>query len=358
MNAFALSVDAVNVLFKHRHVSAHRLGEMPPDWFATKLLQPMMLFHDVPSHTRLRGLVSQAFTPKAIAETREAIAALTDELLAEHAKKGGDFVANVAVILPMLVIAKLLGLEQVDRVAFRRWATALAITLDGRTLDQADQTQLTKDTEEMFAYFREAANDMRKGNKPGVLGAMARAEADGDKLSNDELLSNAVLLLGAGFETTTNLIAGSVLEFSHHPEQWQLLRERPELIPNAAEECLRFVSPVTGTDRLVKESLTFEGQVLPQGIHVSLLLGAANRDPKMFIDPDKFDITRANASQHVAFASGPHYCLGAPLARLEMQVFLERLVLKYPDFSVPQQKIEYNPNFTLRGLKRLEVHLI
>jgi cytochrome P450 len=356
-NAFAFSVDAVNALFKHRSISANRLGEMSPDWFATKLLKPMMLFHDVPSHTRLRGLVSQAFTPKAIVQTREAIATLTDELLAEHKEKGGDFVSNVAVLLPMLVIAKLLGLEKVSRDEFRRWATALAITLDGSTLGQADQTQLAKDTDEMFAYFREAANEMREGNKPGVLGAMARAEADGEKLSNDELLANAVLLLGAGFETTTNLIAGSVLEFSRNPEQWQRLREHPELIPNAVEECLRFVSPVTATDRLVKENLEWHGQVLPQGIHVSLLLAAANRDPKTFVEPDKFDITRSNASQHVAFASGPHYCLGAPLARLEAQVFLERLALKYPNFSVPEQKIEYNPNFTLRGLKRLEVIL-
>jgi cytochrome P450 len=356
-NAFALSIDAVNALFKHRLVSANRLGEMSPDWFATKLLQPMMLFHDAPSHSRLRSLVSQAFTPKAIAETREAIAVLTDELLGEHAKKGGDFVSNVAVLLPMLVIAKLLGLEHVDRTSFRRWATALAITLDGSTLAQADQAQLAKDTDEMFAYFRESANDMRVGNKPGVLGAMARAEADGEKLSSDELLSNAVLLLGAGFETTTNLIAGSVLEFSKHPEQWQLLRERPEFIPNAVEECLRFVSPVAGTDRLVKENLEWRGQVLPKDSHVSLMLAAANRDPKAFIEPEKFDITRSNASQHVAFASGPHYCLGAPLARLEMQVFLERLALKYPEFSVPEQRLEYNPNFTLRGLKRLEVTL-
>ncbi|MGL4608928.1 MAG: cytochrome P450 [Trueperaceae bacterium] len=214
-----------------------------------------MLFHDVPSHTRLRGLVAQAFTPKAIAETREAIAALTDELLAEHKEKGGDFVSNVAVLLPMLVIAKLLGLEKVSRNEFRRWGTALAITLDGSTLANANQEHLARDTDEMFTYFREAANDMREDNKPGVLGAIARAEADGDKLSNDELLSNAVLLLGAGFETTTNLISGAVLEFSRHPEHWQLLRERPELIPNAVEECLRFVSPVAGTDRLVKESL-------------------------------------------------------------------------------------------------------
>jgi cytochrome P450 len=357
MNAFAFSIDAVNAIFKHRHVSANRLGEMSPDWFATKLLQPMMLFHDVPTHTRLRGLVSQAFTPKAIAETRETITALSDEFLAEHKKTGGDFVSNVAVLLPMLVIAKLLGLEHVDRTAFRRWATALAITLDGSTLAYADQTQLARDTDEMFTYFREAANTMRDGNKPGVLGAMARAEADGDKLSNEELLSNAVLLLGAGFETTTNLISGSVLEFSRHPEQWQRLQEHPELVPNAVEECLRFVSPVTATDRLLKENLEWNGHHLPAGVHVSLILGAANRDPKTFANPDTFDITRKNVSQHVAFASGPHYCLGAPLARLEAQVFLERLALNYPNFSVPKQKLEYNPNFTLRGLKRLEVEL-
>lgn len=356
-NAVALSVEAVNAIFKHRHVSADRLGEMPPDWFATKLLQPMMLFHDAPTHTRLRGLVSQAFTPKAIAETHEVIAALADELLTEHKEKGGDFVSNVAVLLPMLVIARLLGLEQVDRTAFRRWATALAVTLDGSTLPDADQTQLAKDTDEMFAYFREAASDMRNGNKPGVLGAMARAEADGDRLSPSELLSNAVLLLGAGFETTTNLISGAVLEFSRHPAQWQRLCETPNLIRNAVEECLRFVSPVTATDRLVKQNLEWKGHYLPAGIHVSLMLGAANRDPETFTNPDEFDIARPNASQHVAFASGPHYCLGAPLARLEAQVFLERMALNFPNFFVPEQELEYNPNFTLRGLKRLELNL-
>jgi cytochrome P450 len=356
-NAFAFSIDAVNAIFKHPHVSADRLGPMSPGWFGTKLMRPMMLFHDAASHLRLRGLVSQAFTPKAIAETRDAIALLTDELLTEHASKGGDFLTNVAVPLPMLVIAQLLGLEDVDRAAFRRWADALAVTLDGAASQAADQAQLERDTSEMMVYFRQAADDMRDKSAPGVLGAMARAEADGERLSSEELLANAALLLAAGFETTTNLIAGALINFSNHPDQWQRLLEHPELAPNATEECLRFSPPVPATGRLATQNLEWRGQTIPQGTSITLMLGAANRDPQKFEQPEIFDITRANASQHVSFASGPHYCLGAPLARLEMQVFLERLALKYPRFTVPQQRLEYRPNFSIRGLTRLTADL-
>ncbi len=356
-NTFAFSVDAVNALFKHPNVSAERMGAVLESWFATKLLAPMMLFHDAQSHLRLRGLVSQAFTPKAVAETRDAIVSLTDELLEEHAHRGGDFISNVAVPLPMLVIAKLLGFEQVDRAAFRRWANALAVILDGNAFNQADQSALERDTSEMLAYFREAANHMLDSDNPGVLGAMARAEAGDQRLSGDELLANAALLLAAGFETTTNLIAGAMLAFSSHANQWALLIERPDLVSNAVEECLRFVTPVQATGRLVRERIDWNGQSLAAGSHVNMMLGAANRDPKKFSNPDVFDITRDNASQHVAFASGAHYCLGAPLARLEMQVFLERLVKHYPQFTLPKQDLEYRPNFSIRGLTRLEVDL-
>jgi cytochrome P450 len=356
-SALAFSLEAVNALFKHPHVSANRLGPMSPDWFGTKLMQPMMLFHDAPSHTRLRSLVSQAFTPKAILETKETIAALTDELLREHADQGGDFLTNVAVPLPMLVIAKLLGLEQVNRAAFRRWADALAVMLDGTASSAADQAQLERDTSDMRAYFREAADQMRDSNAPGVLGAMARAEADGERLSSDELLANAGLLLGAGFETTTNLIAESMINFSNHPDQWQHLLEHPEQSVNAVEECLRYSPPVPATGRVVTTDLEWGGQAIPKGTGLTLMLGAANRDPQKFEHPEVFDITRGNANQHVSFASGPHYCLGAPLARLEMQVFLERLALHYSKFVVPQQRLEYKPNFSIRGLTKLEVKL-
>jgi cytochrome P450 len=356
-NFFAFSIESVQALFKHPSAAANRLGVMNSAWFGTKLLQPMMLMHDASSHLRLRGLVSQAFTPKAVAETRATIADLSDELLEYHATHGGDFLTNVAVPLPMLVIAKLLGLEDVDRVAFRNWADALVIVLDGNSFDQSDAGLVEQHISQMFAYFE--AETMKISNASGVLGAMARAEADGQRLSREELLSNAALLLAAGFETTTNLIAGALLAFSEFPDQWQALLEQPELVINATEECLRFVTPVQSTSRQVqKTSIQWQGQTIPIGANLSLMLGAANRDPKKFENPDVFDIARSNASQHVAFASGAHYCLGAPLARLEMQVFLERLALKYPNFIVPNQTLEYRPNFSIRGLMGLEVQLI
>jgi cytochrome P450 len=357
-SAFAFSIDAVNAMFKHPHASANRIGQVEENWFSKNLLQPMMLFHDAGSHLRLRSLVSQAFTPKAIFETREVIAALTDELLDFHEHHGGDFLTNVAVPLPMLVIAKLLGLEDVDRVAFRNWADALVILLDGNGVNEGNVGVLGQHISEMFNYFEKSAQTMKMTNATGVLGAMARAEAEGQRLSREELLANAALLLAAGFETTTNLMAGSLLAFSEFPEQWQLLLKNADLIVNATEECLRFVTPVQATGRLLAADTQWLEFSLPKGTNVSLILGAANRDPSKFPNPDQFDISRANANQHVAFASGAHYCLGAPLARLEMQVFLERLALKYPNFSVPSQTLEYRPNYSIRGLQKLEVSLI
>lgn len=356
-NAFALSLDAVNALFKHPASSADRLGG--GDWFGLALLKPMMLFHDHASHARLRGLVSQAFTPRAVLQTREFIAGLADDLLGAYARNGGDFISSVAVPFPMLVIAKLLGLEDVERERFRVWADTLVALLDGSSFDATQAERMSRDVEDMRAYFRDAADRLRDGSRPGVLAAMARAEHEGTRLTSDELLSNAALLLGAGFETTTNLLAGAVLEFVRAPQQWQRLLEDAALVPNAVEECLRVVSPVQATSRTVREAVTWNGVHLPAGTHVTLLLGAANRDPARFAqpDPDALEVTRANAGQHVAFASGAHYCLGAPLARLEAQVFLERLALKFGSFTVPDQPLEYRQNYTVRGLQRLEVKL-
>jgi cytochrome P450 len=356
-SAFGLSLEATNALFKHPASSVERLGGMPSDWFGYPLLQPMMLFHDHASHLRLRGLVSQAFTPKAVAETRGFIAALADELLEGYARDGGDFVSAVAVPFPMLVIAQLLGIEGSERDRFRAWGDTLAALLDGSTYDEARAPKMQRDVEDMRAYFRQVADDLRAHDQPGVLAAMARAEADGEHLSSDELLANAVLLLGAGFETTTNLLSGAMLAFSRFPHEWQNILEDRDLIPNAVEECLRFVSPVQATGRQLREDMNWHGQPLTAGMNISLLLGAANRDPTKFTNPEMLEVSRPNAAQHVAFASGAHYCLGAPLARLEAQVFLERLATKYPQFIVPEQAIEYRHNFSVRGLEQLEVNL-
>jgi cytochrome P450 len=356
-SAFATGLESTNAFFRHPASSAERLGSMSPDWFGFALLKPMMLFHDAASHARLRGLVSQAFTPRAVAETREYMVGIADRLLSAYARDGGDFISKVAVPFPMLVIAQLLGLEDTERERFRQWADTLIALLDGSTYEESQAPRMAQDVNDMRAYFREAADSLRDTTRPGVLAAMARAESDGQRLSSDELLANAALLLGAGFETTTNLLAGATLEFSRFPAQWQMLLEDRELIPNAVEECLRFVSPVQATGRLLRADVEWRGQTLTAGMQVSLLLGMANRDPTRFENPNALDVRRSNASQHVAFAGGAHYCLGAPLARLEGQVFLEVLADKFPGFSLPEQRLTYRNNFSVRGLTELEVLL-
>jgi cytochrome P450 len=310
----------------------------------------MMLAHDHASHARLRGLVSQAFTPRAIEETHEFIDDTVTRLLGEFAKNGGDFVSSIAVQIPMLVILELLGVSSAERDQFKAWTTSIVALFNGTMNDQIEN-----DAVAMRAFFNDLANDLRTSNRGGVLAAMARAEAGA--LSNDELLSNAVLLLAAGYETTTSVIAGSTLEFARQPESWQDLLEHPELVGNAVEESLRLVSPVQLTARNAVQNLEFEGQKIPVGTNINLIIGAANRDPKRFANPDRLDLTRTNSREQVAFASGPHYCLGAPLARLEIKIFLEAMMKSYPNFHVPEQKLEYAGNTVLRSLDKLEVGL-
>ena len=354
-SAFVLSLESVSGIFRHSGVASGSGGETPNEPVGTQfpassaLMNNMMLFHNHASHARLRGLVSQAFTPRAIEETHEFIDGTVSSLLANF-KPGMDFVSKVAVPIPMLVILELLGVSSAERDQFKAWTTSIVSLFNG-----ASNPQIEQDAVAMRAFFSDLANELRTSSRGGVLAAMARAEAGA--LSNDELLSNAVLLLAAGYETTTGVIAGSTLEFARQADSWQTLLEHPELIGNAVEESLRLVSPVQLTSRLAVQNLEFEGQKIPAGTNVNLIIGAANRDPKRFADPDRLDLNRTNSREQVAFASGPHYCLGAPLARLEIKVFLEAMIKSYPNFRVPEQKLLYAGNTVLRGLDKLEASL-
>ena len=355
-SAFVLSLESVSGIYRHSGVASGDGRDTPNEPVSTEfpastaLMNNMMLFHNHASHARLRGLVSQAFTPRAIEETHEFIDDTVMRLLGEFAKDGGDFVSSIAVQIPMLVILELLGVSSTERDQFKVWTTSIVALFNG-----ASNERIERDAVQMRAFFNDLANELRDSNRGGVLAAMARADAGA--LSNDELLSNAVLLLAAGYETTTSVIAGSSLEFARQPESWQALLEHPELIGNAVEESLRLVSPVQLTGRVALQDLEFEGQKIPTGTNVSLIIGAANRDPKRFANPDRLDLTRTNSREQVAFASGPHYCLGAPLARLEIKVFLEAMMKSYPNFHVPEQKLEYAGNTVLRSLDKLEVSL-
>lgn len=328
------------------------------------LMSPMMLFHDGMSHTRLRSLAQRAFTPRVLEESRAFITALTDELLdaaaARAAADGGevDVVASLAVSLPVTVITGMLGLAGGDAERFRTWSGSVADLLGGLNMTPERWAELEADAAAMRGYFRDLAGELRARPQPGLLSALAAVEDGGERLSGDELLANAVLLLVAGHETTSNLISGSVQALdTFRSERTWLLGDLPGRVPNAVEELLRFTSPVLSTGRFTTAPLTLGGVSLPAGAHLSVSLGGANRDPRVFADPHTLKLSRENAKAHLSFAAGAHYCLGASLARMEAATFLTRFLSRFPDYTVPEQALEHHPNFTLRGLRGLRVRL-
>lgn len=354
--SFVLGWEGVQKLFRHPAVSSNRITTTPEleGSASVNLLKHMMLFHDGANHARLRGLVSQAFTPKAIAETKSFVEERVRELLLQHGQQGGNFVENVAIPLPMVVILELMGVSKAERDRLKQWSLSVAALLDGGSFNLEVFPQIEQDIKAMREYFRGVADSLRSSPRPGILSAMTNAESDG--LSSDELLANAALLMVAGHETTTNLISGAMLEFARQPQAWQTLLAQPELVGNTVEELLRIISPVTMTDRILLEPLELEGVSLARG-SVTLILAAANRDATRFSNPQALDPFRPNAKEHVAFASGPHYCLGAPLARLEAKTFLEVLADSYPGFWVDIKSADYRNNYALRGLRYLNVEL-
>ncbi|MVN87695.1 cytochrome P450 [Deinococcus sp. HMF7620] len=321
------------------------------------LLQHMMLFHNGASHARLRGLVSAAFTPRVVEEQRDLVRALIGELLTGLRAQGpeADLVEGLANPLPARVIMGMLGLSGEDETRFVRWSQSVADLLGSAGQSPDLMARIDADAREMRAYFRDLADDLRARPQPGLLSALAAVEGGGERLSGDELLSNAVLLLTAGHETTSNLIPGGLLELARQPDAWAALTEQPRH-PNVADELLRVVSPVQFDGRLLTAPLTVAGQTLPGGTYAYLLLAAANRDPEVFPEPGRIDWTRPNSARHLAFAAGPHYCLGASLARLEITEVFAALAGQFPQMQVEPEP-PFKPNPGLRGPARLRVRL-
>ena len=317
---------------------------------AMLVLKPMMLFHNGASHTRLRSLAQAAFTPRVVAGSRELVQSRLDRLLQSAAGKAEfDAVADLAVPLPVGVITEMLGLKGADEAKFREWSGAVAELLGGSNGTPELMQRVEGQAHEMRGYFRGLADELRAHPQPGLLSALAAVEDGGERLSSDELLANAVLLLAAGHETTTNLISGGLLELSRQPEAWAALVERPELAVSVTEELLRLTSPVQRTGRGLSQDTQIGGQALTAGSFVGLIVATANRDPAVFADPDRLNPQRPNSARHLVFASGPHYCLGASLARLEGEVVFRTLAERYPDVKVLPQQVNFRPNFVLRG---------
>lgn len=340
-------------------------GRINPDeeWLAETGLGPlfhahskMMLFSDPPDHTRLRSLASKAFTPRVVEGMRERIQGLVDDLLDQVQATGRmDIVADLAYPLPVTVIAEMLGVPLDRREQFKHWSDGIAGFIGGTTGPQEEMMRhALQSVLEMTDYFLALAAERRAHPRNDLLSALALAEEQGDRLTGEELVANCILLLVAGHETTTNLIGNGVLALLNHPEELARLREHPELIGTAVEEILRYDSPVQGTSRKAAVDLELGGQQIQAGQFVSLMIGAANRDPAQFSEPDRFDIGRRE-NRHLSFSHGAHFCLGAPLARLEGQIALGTIVRRLPDLRLATDTIEWRDNYTLRGARALPV---
>ena len=316
--------------------------------------RPSMLFRDPPDHTRLRGLVSKAFTPRTVEALRPHIVRLCDELVEAM---GGevDVMAALAFPLPVTVIGEMLGVPPADRPQFQRLVRASAAALEPfvspELLAEANEATL-----EMEEYFRHLVAERRRALGADLLSQLILAEDAGDQLTEAELLSTAILLFAAGFETTTNLIGNGLLALLRNPGQLERLRRDPGLLASGVEELLRYDSPVQVNGRIAGDTIEIDGHAFPGGATVLVLQGAANRDPRRFSDPDRLDIGRSEGAS-LSFGSGIHFCLGAALARVEGQVVFGRLLERFGRIELLDDNPRYRDSITLRGLAELPVHL-
>jgi cytochrome P450 len=357
-------------LIQNEHLSSNRIGahagRMPPE--AREYFRPFftavsswMLMIDPPDHTRLRALVSKAFTPRVVENMQGLIQDLVNNMLAAAKGNGRmDVITDLANPLPATVIAELLGLPGTDHQQFKKWSDDIAVALSGidsgATRDELQALYILaqKSFLALSDYFRERAVELRRHPQDNLLSALAQAEEQGDRLTEDELFANCVLLMIAGHETTTNLIGNGILALLQNPSQRELLTSNPELIGSAVEELLRYDSPVQKMGRIALSDIHIAGKQIKKGQLVCLSFGAANRDPEQFALPQQLDITR-QPNRHLAFGHGLHYCVGAALARLEGQIAINSVLRSLPELQLANEKLDWHRNFTLRGLKSLPV---
>jgi cytochrome P450 len=313
-----------------------------------------MLQQDPPDHTRLRGLVVKAFTARRVEEMRPRIQHIVDTTLDRLEPQGFmDVIADFAFRLPVTVICEMLGIPVEDREVFFHGARTGGRLLDPVPLSRAEIDQANAGNAAQVEYFRSLFELRRRQPGDDLTSELVQAEEEGSKLSNEELTANIILLFGAGHETTVNLIGNGVLALHRNPDQLQLLQGNPSLIANAIEEFLRYDSSVQLAGRTAVEPVVIGGTDVAEGETVLCLLGAANRDPAVYDDPDRLDITRQNI-RPLSFGGGIHFCLGAQLARIEAEVAIATLLRRLPYLSLDNaDHPEWRPTFVLRGLNKL-----
>jgi pimeloyl-[acyl-carrier protein] synthase len=315
---------------------------------------PSMLFLDPPDHTRLRALVQQAFTPRAIEALAPRIRQIAEHLLDQIADPTAfEMMEVLARPLPMIVMAELLGVPTEERAQFKVWSQQRARALEP-TMTTHEQRLAAQAAHALDAYFIGLIKQRRDEPRDDLLSALVAVEAAGDKLTEDELVVMLRLLLVAGNETTTNLIGNGLLALLRHPDQLQLLRSDPGLMAGAVEEFLRYDAPVQADGRTALAEVEIDGRQIRKRQRIVLLIGSANRDPGVFDHPDRLDITRRGPS-HLSFGRGIHHCLGAPLARLEARIVFETLLERYTEMRLLVETPPFRDNVVLRGLKDLPV---
>lgn len=346
--------DAKRALTDLRLAKAPTANILPPAMVKPGLGKNMLNF-DGAEHSRLRRLASLEFTPRRIEALRPRIQEISDSLIdTMRGKDSADLIDDYAFPLPFQVICELIGVPVVDRDDFRGWSNILLDEFGARSEESV------KASDSMLAYVQDLLVRKRSAPDDALLSGLIQASDAGDRLDEDELTSLVFLLLVAGHETTVNLIGNAMELLLRHPDRLSALRAQPELIPVAIEEVLRFESPVkTATLRIAVEEITVGDTTIPAGSVVFIGLMSANRDDNVFADPDAFDFARTDAGQHLAFGHGVHFCLGAPLARMEGKIALEGLLSAFPQIAlgVPDEALEWRPGLLLRGLSHLPVRL-
>jgi pimeloyl-[acyl-carrier protein] synthase len=314
-----------------------------------------MLFLDPPSHGRVRGLASKAFTPRRVEMLRSHIQDITNCLLDAVQEKGEmDIIADLAYPLPAIVTAEMLGVPTSDWRQLTTWSGDFAQVLGNFQHNPDRATQVIKSLEEMTAYFRAAIKEQRSNPRDGLIHAYLTAEINGDRFTEDEVVANTIVTMVGGQETTTNLIGNGVLSLLRNPDQLEKLRSDLALVPSAVEELLRYESPSQQTARLAPDDVELGGKQIHKRQAVIAVMGAANRDPERFPDPDRLDITRQD-NRHVAFAWASHFCFGAPLARIEGQTAFATLLRRMPNLRLKTDTVRWRENLGLRGLTALPV---
>ena len=355
----------VNALLRDRrfgrtylHVASHaEMGrpeepeELGPFWH---LIRNGMLDREPPDHTRLRRLVAKAFTPRMVERLRDRVQARVDRLVDALADAGGgDLVAELAEPLSVAVISDLLGIPEADRPLLRPWSAQICGMYEVNPAPEAGRIASRAATE-FSEYLRKLSRARRDQPADDLITALTQVVDGGDQLTEDELIGTVVLLLNAGHEATVNFTGIGWWQLFRHPAQLERLRQEPALVPRAIDELLRYDTPLQMFERWVLEDVEIAGVAVPKGAELGLLFGSANRDPAVFPEPDRLDLARPGAAQHLSFGAGVHYCLGAPLGRLELELSFGTLLARLPDMA-PAQEPAWKPTYILRGLEALHV---